>query len=108
MKYAMNSAVIAAGAYGTYEFAPVSWTEAKAWLSAGEVVSRIGYAETRDLIAARTGVELSLSRDASALAAGDEALVVRLKYRVADPSTKGARTGAGDGDWEIALLHRVR
>lgn len=106
MRFALNSAVIASGGYGTYDFRGLSWDEARGWLNGGPVESRIGYAETADLIASQTGVRLPLSRKVSALAPGDEALVVRLRYRVPDPAWKGGPTGARFEDWEVALLLR--
>jgi hypothetical protein len=49
------------------------------------------------------GVRPEISREASPMAPGDEALVVRLKYRVQDPATKGAWQPGLD-DWEWGLL----
>lgn len=107
MIWLLNSAVLGAGAYGTYEYAPATRAELAQFMRR-EPLSRIGYVETADLIESWTGIRPALCRDPSALAAGDEAIIVRLRYRVAIPGRKGAPTGATDEDWEIATLRRLR
>jgi len=103
----LNSAVIASGAFGRYEYRPMTRDEARAWVLAGPYRSAVGYPETAQYIARHLDVPApALSRDASPLAAGDEALVVRLRYRMADPTAKGRPTGARDSDWELGLLRR--
>jgi hypothetical protein len=117
----LNSAVLPAGAYGTYRYAPASWQALGEALAGAHVVvdaagcacgrphvvSRVGYAETASLIHRLTGVEVPLSRDVSALEPGDRALVVRLRFRVADPRTKGAVGAEQSRDaWEVAWLTR--
>lgn len=101
----LNSAVIAVGAHGTYRYAPATWADAAEALKGG-ATSRIGYAETADLIERQTGLRPTLSREGSALAPGDVAYVVRLPYRV-DPTVKGAPTGVADDEWEVARLERL-
>lgn len=103
----LNSAVLAAGAYGRYEYGPAEWDDVAAAMRAG-AVSRIGYQETATVIGTRTGLQAPpLSREASVMAPGDVAYVVRLRYRVADPGRKGAATGAVDDDWEVAVIRRL-
>lgn len=103
-RYLLNSAVIPAGCYGTYRYRPATVDELRAFLAAGDVESRVGYQETLDQIAAWTGITLPLCTDASPLAPGDEAMVVRLKYRVRH--THKGRTAATvqPDDWEIGRL----
>lgn len=105
MKYLINSAVITNP--GLYRYELVSPAFAAAWVRARGWVSRIGYAETADYIERLSGIRPGISREASPMEPGDEALVVRLKYRVADPARKGS-TGPADDDWELGLLVRVR
>jgi hypothetical protein len=106
----INSAVLAAGEYGTYGYEPCSWDDLRAAimraLAHDGVVSRIGYAETADLIERQTGWRPPLSREPSALAVGDVAYVVRLRYRV-EPARKGAPLGADLAAWEVARLTRL-
>jgi len=52
-------------------------------------------------------VRPELSREASPMEVGDEALVVRLRYRVADPSQKGS-VAVGPDVWEYGILRRLR
>jgi hypothetical protein len=56
-----------------------------------------------DHIKALSGIRPAISREATAMRPGDEALVVRRKYRVADPGQK-AGYQPGPHDWEYGLL----
>jgi hypothetical protein len=103
-RYVLNSAVLTAP--GTYRYALLSVEEARAWLARGPVASRVGYPATLARIEAWFGLALPLSREAVAMQPGDEALVVRLAYRVADPAAKGA-LAPGPEDWEVGLLVRT-
>ncbi len=134
--YLLNSAVIAAGAYGTYRYSPASWEELRkvvggpgptSWVDhQGKTtlihtwdelrqaiteperpISRIGYPETAALIEAVTGWRPPISRETSPLEPGDVAYVVRLRYRVANPARKGEPTGARLEDWELGRLERL-
>ena len=50
--------------------------------------SYIGYPETARLIEDMTGIEIAVSREQATLDTGDVMLIVKLRHRVADPSTK--------------------
>ena len=103
MRWLLNSAVITAE--GTWHYRLLLREQAVAWLRghAATATSRIGYPATADHIAALCGVRPAVSREASVLAVGDEALVVRLPYRVGDPAAKAAHTPEA---WEYGLLTR--
>lgn len=103
MRWLLNSAVITTP--GTYVYRLLDREEARAWLLAGGWESRIGYSTTADHIAELCGIRPPLSREASPMQPGDEALVVRLRYRLQDPSSK-AGWRPGPGDWEYGLLRR--
>jgi hypothetical protein len=79
--------------------------EAAAWLKAGGWESRIGYPATADQIHRIAGVRPPLSREATAMEAGDEALVIRLRYRVQDPASK-TQFQPGPEDWEYGILRK--
>jgi hypothetical protein len=100
-KYLLNSAVITGS--GCYEYRIVSGDEAVTWLRSGGWVSRIGYPATAGHIQAISGIRPPLSRETTRMQSGDEALVVRLKYRVQDPGTKG-QFRPDDTDWEYGIL----
>lgn len=102
----LNSAVIAAGGYGTYRYEPITWAFLKEILQAMPVQSRIGYPETAQVIKDQTGVSVALSRETSELALGDVAYIVRLRYRV-DPMAKGRPTARSLDDWEVGRLTRL-
>jgi hypothetical protein len=99
--YLLNSAVITGP--GLYRYRLVTIDEARAWLWLHDCASRIGYAATAEYIFSVLGVRPPISREASPMQPGDEALVVRLKYRVQDPATKGSWQ-PGPDDWEWGLL----
>lgn len=101
MKYLLNSAVITGP--GTYTYRLATPEEAAAWIKSGGWVSRIGYPATAGYIEALSGIRPDLSREATAMKPGDEALVVRLKYRVQNPGKKGAFQ-PGPDDWEYGIL----
>jgi hypothetical protein len=102
----LNSAVLSAGAYGTYHYKEAGWDELRLVLSAEPVESRIGYTETALLIERMTGYLPPINRETSIILPGDVAYVVRLRYRV-DPSYKGSPSGADLEDWEVARLRRL-
>jgi hypothetical protein len=104
----MNSAVIPAGGFGRYEYLPLSLDDMATWLRAGPFTSRVGYPETARFIERMTGVAVAISREATALAPGDEALVVRLRYRLGDAGLKGTTLDVADDDWEIGLLRCLK
>jgi len=107
MKWLLNSAVMASGAYGTYRYSAATQDDLRAFcLEAPAPESRIGYAETAALIERLTGHLPTQDRRPCVLEPGDRAMVVRLKHRV-DPTAKGTPTSTRDEDWEIALLERI-
>lgn len=110
MKYLLNSAVIAVNGDGDYNYITISREDAADWLTLyrDEFVSRIGYAETARFVESLApGVSVPTSRDASVLNTGDEALIVRLKYRVQNPGDK-AELKPTPEDYDFALLVKTR
>lgn len=105
MKALMNSATLPGP--GVYEYRLIPADEATRWLRAGGWTSYIGYQETASHIAALAGVEVPLSRERTVLHPGDEALVVRLTYRVNNPAAKGL-VKPGPDDWEYGVLRRLQ
>lgn len=106
MKYLLNSAVIPVGGDGDYNYLTIAREDAADWLSlhANEFVSRVGYAETARFIESLApGVSVPTNRDATTMHTGDEALIVRLKYRVQNPGEKSGLTPSPE-DYDFALL----
>lgn len=102
-RFVLNSAVITAP--GNYTYRLISVEEAKEWLQKDSFISAIGYEETAKLMTQLFGVEVPVSRTMVTMNAGDEALVFRLKTRVA-PSEKG-EINIKPEDAEIGLLRRI-
>jgi hypothetical protein len=103
----LNSAVIAAGAYGDYRYSPATKNDLRDFIRSGPYESRVGYEETAAKIEEWLGIRPAISRELSAMAPGDVAMVVRLRYRLGDPALKGRLLGTADEDWEIARLERL-
>lgn len=103
MRYLLNSAVLTNP--GTYHYRLVTAEEAADWLQKGDFISRIGYPATAKYIEELSGVRPEISREATAMQPGDEALVVRLKYRVQDPGEKATYQPAKE-DWEYGILKK--
>ncbi len=61
---------------------------------AGSLVSCIGYPDNIRIIRELTGIDVELSRRQSDVADGDEMLVMKLRYRVQNPASKGRFTPA--------------
>lgn len=101
MRYLINSAVITGP--GTYTYRLVTEKEAADWVRAGGWISRIGYPNTADQIKTISGIRPGVNREATPMQPGDEALVVRLKYRVQEPGQK-ATFQPGPDDWEYGVL----
>jgi len=102
-RWLLNSAVIPYDSLDAVEF--------RIWLQTGPYISRIGYPETAAYIAAITGEPApTISRELSELRLGDEAAVVRLRYRLANPRPEGEwyRTSRDPAAWELGLLRRLR
>ena len=106
MKYILNSAVVTKE--GTYTYRLLDSKEAGVWIAQNydQLKSYVGYPATQDFIRRKFGVEVPLSREAMDMKFGDQALVVRLKYRVQNPTTK-ADVAPSDDDFELGLLTKV-
>lgn len=102
--YLLNSAIMPANCYGTYTYTPATVADLTEALQAGTVISRIGYDQTAAMIHQWTGCPVAVSRDEMTFAPGDAAYVVRLRYRIANPGTKGAPVSTDPADWEIARI----
>lgn len=101
MRYLLNSAVITGP--GKYSYRLVTAEEAATWLREKPFVSRIGYPATADHIKKLSGIRPELSREATSMRPGDEALVIRLKYRLTDPNQK-PNHAPGPDNWEYGIL----
>ncbi|MCB1717595.1 MAG: DUF1874 domain-containing protein [Candidatus Competibacteraceae bacterium] len=106
MIYLMNSAVMPAGAFGTYTYRPAAVDDLKAVLNGehGEFQSCLGYAQNADLVEEWTGKRPAVARVTVEFKDGDRAIVMRLNSRVADPTTKGKPVSTDPKDWEIAWV----
>lgn len=103
MNYILNAAVITGP--GIYSYRLLTREQAAEWLRSREWESRIGYPATAEHIQSLCGKRPALSREQIVLQPGDEALVVRLKYRLNDPGQKKDFV-PGPDDWEYGVVIR--
>ena len=92
----LNSAMMPQA--GTYEMKKIPFEEFKKIISDKNVKidSYIGYPQNVQLIKDWTGREIELNRKQAEVFDGDEMLVMKLKYRVANPSEKGKEVDESD------------
>jgi len=103
----MNSAVITKN--GTYVAREITPDEARdivrKFQELGEIISYVGYEQTAEYMARTLGIDVPLNRGQVDLQKGDIMLVCKLKYRVANPATKGAPVREDDFEWmEVMYL----
>lgn len=103
MRLLFNAAVIPSP--GKYGYIALSVERAVKWLKEGYDLSFIGYPATADFIGKISGKRPELSREKFEMQAGDEALIVKLKYRM-DPDKKGI-LNPKDEDFEFGLLKKL-
>lgn len=106
MIYLMNSAVMPAGNYGTYSYAPATLADLGDLVHGllGPWESCLGYPQNADLVFGWTGIRPKIRRVETFFQPGDRAFVMRLKTRVKDPGTKGAAVSSSPEDWEFAWV----
>lgn len=106
MIFLMNSAVMPSGNYGTYTYSPATLADLAAVMHGdhGPLTSCLGYPQNADLVEAWTGIRPAINRIETRFADGDRAMVMRLKFRVANPGTKGAPVSPDPADWEFAWV----
>jgi hypothetical protein len=104
MRIIMNSAMVPNE--GTFHYFSINADQAREWLSqhGRTAVSYVGYTQTAAHIESLAGVSVSINRAKCTMNVGDEALIVKLAYRVPDPETKGKPQPE---EWEYGILRRV-
>ena len=100
----LNSAIMPVpGDYSLREITSSDFADAVRTTEAtGNLVSYIGYEQTAQFITALTGVAIPISREACALEDGDTLLICRLRYRVANPATKGVPVSEDDFEFFVS------
>jgi len=104
MKLLFNAAAIPSP--GKYEYSNISQDQAIKWLKQGYDKSFVGYPDTAKFIEKISGKRPELSREKFDMQPGDEALIVKLKYRLQNPSQKGKFTPS-DEDYEFGILKKM-
>lgn len=103
MRLLFNAAVIPSP--GKYEYSEISRDQAIEWLKHYDK-SFVGYPDTAAFIERISGTRPEISRERFDMQPGDEALIVKLKYRLQDPTQKG-KFVPSDEDYEFGLLRKV-
>jgi len=104
VRHLINSAVLPHA--GEYRYEILDESQAIAWLVQGNFRSTIGYPSTADHIERLSGIRPEVNRDRYTFTTGDEALVVRLKYRPGNPAAKGQIRPRPE-DYEYGVLTRL-
>ena len=98
----LNAAVMPSE--GVYTLKKISQAEFRACLreasETGNYKSYIGYPETARIIEEITGVTVEVNREQADLMPGDMMLIVKLRQRVSDPTSKAALAPSSD-DFEF-------
>lgn len=102
----MNSAVITkSGTYVAREITPDEARDIVRKSQGLEIISYVGYEQTAEYMSKTLGIDVPLNRGQVDLQKGDIMLVCKLKYRVANPATKGAPVSEDDFEWmEVMYL----
>jgi hypothetical protein len=106
----MNSAMMPAeGTYTLRRLEPIIWAcRLRAADEQGQLRSYIGYQQTADYIRDLSGIEIPVSREQTTLVDGDELLIVKLAYRVADPALKGQGVDAQSFEFYHATFSAIK
>jgi hypothetical protein len=108
MVYLLNSAVMPKE--GTYVIKKISKEYfiqiLKYYSELGQVKSFIGYPQNAELIYKWSGVKVDINREQlTDIETGDKMLIMKLKYRVKDPSTKGNIVDENDFEFYICVYN---
>ncbi len=76
----------------TYHCRQATAREFAELLKSGPFDSYVGYPETARILEELAGVKIPISRAQTVVEPGDRLLIIRLKYRLADPGEKGQTT----------------
>ncbi len=102
----LNSAM-APRVNGVYRWRTISLEEfgqrLNAGLRSGELKNYIGYGDNLRLLREQFGVNLQTSREQARIQFGDYLLVMRLKYRVANPGEKAGEVQHSISDFEFGF-----
>ena len=90
-------------AAATYHVTPLAFSQAQAWLSAGDITSLIRTTELIGAIGAGFGCSLQQSDTSLALSEGDEALLISLSFSVMLAWAEGDIAPVAE-DWRCLLL----
>lgn len=87
---------------GTYQCQPITKEEfCEILRNSDDYKSSIGYEQTARYIEKISGCKIPVSRDATSLNSADTMLVCKLKYRVANPSSKGSVVDVDDFEFYL-------
>ena len=72
----------------------------------GDIESFIGYLQNANLIKQWTGIQVQLNRSDIQLDDEDRMLVMKLKYRIGEPTSKGAIVNPSDFQFFLICYHK--
>lgn len=101
----LNASIITT--YGTFEFQPVSVSEAKELVKNHEVVSAIGHAATADILSDLLEIEVKPNRLDYSQNIGDTALIFKLKSRISEGKVLN-RAEIEETGYELGIMRRLK
>ena len=105
MIYLLNAPILTD--YGVYDFKKISQEVLRAQLLlSGGFTSAVGHQGTADLLSKILGIPVPMNRVAIRMAEGDEAIVFRLKNRLAE-GTVLTEEQLSQLDYEFGILERI-
>jgi hypothetical protein len=104
----LNSAVITeAGIYAAQKITKEQFiTIIELYYKENDLESFIGYKQNLDLLKKWTGIEFEFNRQMMVLDKADELLVMKLKFRLDNPATKGKEVDEDDFEFLIIKFNR--
>lgn len=93
--------------YGTFNFQPISLSEAKKLVKNSEVISAIGHAATAEILSDLLGIEIKANRIDFFQGIDETALIFKLKTRITEGKVLN-RAEIEEIGYEFGILRRLK
>ena len=101
----LNTSILTA--YGTFDFQPISLSEAKDLVKDSEIVSAIGHAATADILSELLELEVKANRIEFVQTVDDIALIFKLKARITEGKILN-RAEIEEIGYDFGVLRRLK
>ena len=93
--------------YGTYDFQPISLSEAKKMVKDSEIVSAVGHTATAGILSDLLEIEVRVNRTEFIQSTDDTALIFKLKSRIEEGKVLN-RSEIEEIGYEFGILRKVK